>query len=256
MDDSFFRAAEKRLMNVLNTIRPELLAVHGNVEFTEKADNQGPVTVFDKKVEELLRAELLKLDSTIGVTGEELGAEGSATTYWTIDPIDGTKAFIRGLPFCSNMLSLVENGDVKYALVYQFVTDTLYTAQVGYGAFINGQKATIKKRPLDQVWLISHAGIKKYNPLLLELSQKIERVVIGSNIMAVTNGSIDAYMSVPDGSLGGIWDYAPRALIYNEAGAKVTNIGSETYVPEVTSLLAAHPSIFDQLHGIILSAAA
>jgi myo-inositol-1(or 4)-monophosphatase len=253
MKDHFFNDVEESLVNTFQKLRPELLRAHGNVEFINKPNNEGPVTELDKRVEEIIRKELQRLDRGIGLKGEELGVEGSTNTYWTIDPIDGTRAFIRGLPFCSNMISLVNNGRVEYALVYQFVVDKLYTARLHQGAYLNGNKIRLQGRPFEQCWVISHASLETHSVLLTKLAKKVERVVTSGSIMAVADGAYDAYMSSPDGTRGDIWDYAPRALIYAEAGALVSNIGSSSYDPCVRTLLAAHPNNFDKLHRIILS---
>jgi fructose-1,6-bisphosphatase/inositol monophosphatase family enzyme len=256
MDHKFFENAQARLLKVLQTIRPELLAAHGNITFTEKTDNQGPVTELDKKVEELLREELANFDSNIGIRGEELGSEGSDTVFWTIDPIDGTRAFIRGLPYCSNMVSLVVDKQVKYAFIYQFVVDKLYTAEHSKGAFKNGQKIHITERPLDKSWIYTHAGLNTHAKLLTAIAKKVERIATSGNLMWLAEGSYDGYMSSPDGLKGGVWDYAPRALIYSEAGAKISNIANAVYDPGNTTLLAAHPHNFNELHKLILSAIA
>ncbi|MBI3324795.1 MAG: hypothetical protein HYZ92_05895 [Candidatus Omnitrophica bacterium] len=83
----------------------------GSIRIERKAD-RSPVTVADRKIEEFLRRELARAFPGEAIVGEEFGgAEGPiGTTFWTIDPIDGTRAFSRGLPSWGMMLGRVENG--------------------------------------------------------------------------------------------------------------------------------------------------
>src|SRR5690349_3561487 len=75
-----------------------------------KADNS-PVTLADRGAEELLRKRMEKLTPDYGIIGEEFGAQpGSTGREWVIDPIDGTKAFIHGVPLFGTLLALLENG--------------------------------------------------------------------------------------------------------------------------------------------------
>ena len=66
---------------------------------------------------------------------------------WTLDPIDGTEQFIRGIPTCKNLFSLVDNGQPVWALMYMFVRDELWLARKGQGTFCNGTKVSMRYRP-------------------------------------------------------------------------------------------------------------
>jgi fructose-1,6-bisphosphatase/inositol monophosphatase family enzyme len=108
--NDFFIQAQGVIERVFREFRQELLDASGSVASEAKADKT-LVTHLDKKIESELKAALQafhaaeKLD--IGIEGEEFGAEGSRSTFWLIDPIDGTDAFIRGTSYFRNMATLI-----------------------------------------------------------------------------------------------------------------------------------------------------
>jgi len=74
------------------------------------------VTKLDTDVEEFVSDELTKIYPDIGFVGEEHGGNREAARFWIMDPIDGTGHFIRGLPFCTSMIALVEDGHVNFSV--------------------------------------------------------------------------------------------------------------------------------------------
>lgn len=144
----FFERALTEIRRVLNDVRPQLLQAYGNVSTRYKNDNS-EVTELDIHVEEELRRALQGFDGAIGFQGEETGAHGNADTYWLADPIDGTMMFIRGLPFCTNMIALIDEGRPLLSVIYNFVLDEWYHAVSGQGAFLNGQR--LRVHPTQQL---------------------------------------------------------------------------------------------------------
>src|SRR5207245_5346206 len=74
-----------------------------------------------------------------GVLGEEFGGSGSVATRWIIDPIDGTKNFVRRIPIWATLIALEEHGEITVGVIHNPVTGELYTARRGGGAFLNGE---------------------------------------------------------------------------------------------------------------------
>jgi len=89
------------------------------------------VTEIDIEIEKRVSAELANAFPDIPFVGEECGGNREAESYWLMDPIDGTQHYMRGLPFATSMLALVEKGAVKAGAIYDFVNDILYYAEVG-----------------------------------------------------------------------------------------------------------------------------
>lgn len=240
--------AEAVIVDVLKKVRPELLKAHGNIEFVAKEDKTA-VTELDKKVEELLREALREVTPDVGILGEEMGHEGNTDVYWVLDPIDGTEQYIRGMSNCRNLACLMEDGQPTWALMYAFVDDDLYLARKGEGMTINGKPFQIQPRPLDNCWIELMFDIEK--PDQVEAAKRVSRLVMqGSKLhhfALFITGKMDGMVYMQ--SRGGLWDWGPRVLLYEEAGAKVAQLGYDhfDYTQLRRGLVAAHPDHFDAL---------
>lgn len=220
MTDQQIIDAQQVVIDVFKSFRQELLSVYGNIDHTSKADHS-PVTVYDVKVEETLKAALIKASPDTGFQGEETGASGNSETYWLVDPIDGTSSFIRGLPFCTNMAALVTDGEVVAAVVYDFVNDVLYTARKGHGSFKNGQKMSVNtvRQPGN---FVVYSFTRKNFGLLQEAMAEIGiRVLLpmgaaGHDYVMLAEGKIDGVIVLS--SPKGLHDNAPGMLLVEEAG--------------------------------------
>src|SRR2546428_12278123 len=99
-----------------------------------------PVTQADREAERLIIEILGRAFPEHGVLGEEFGGAGTTDTRWIIDPIDGTKNFVRHIPLWATLLALEERGAITAGVVHNPVTGDLYTARRGAGAFLNGER--------------------------------------------------------------------------------------------------------------------
>lgn len=250
MDQTFFDNAQSALMGVLSEVRPQLMEAYGTIEFDTKSDTT-VVTQFDKSVELKLREALKKLDSGIGLVGEEHGQEGNPDTYWLIDPIDGTEHFIRGLPGCMNLICLMDQGRPVWGLTYFFAKDELWISRAGHGTTMNGEKVEMRWRPLDRSWIEIAPDYSDVEDLkkVMELRKHVAGFSNRLGIDNLSAGRVDGLYNKRAG--GGPWDYWPRYLMFTEAGGKMTNIGKDTYDFEDPSFLMAHPRNFDTLMNIL-----
>ena len=87
-----------------------------DLEITTKPDNT-PVTDADKSVEAAITSAIKLQYPSDGIVGEEFGTSGAKARYWVIDPIDGTKNFLRGVPTWATLIALVENEEVVVSVV-------------------------------------------------------------------------------------------------------------------------------------------
>jgi myo-inositol-1(or 4)-monophosphatase len=122
----------------------------GEIEHLQ-ASLKGPanfVTAADQRAEEILREELEHARPGYGFLGEEGGArEGSDKTHrWIVDPLDGTLNFLHGIPHFAISIGLEREGTMVAGLVYNPVTDELFTAERGKGAFLNDQRLRVAAR--------------------------------------------------------------------------------------------------------------
>ena len=222
----FFGAADKYIRKTLLDLRPKLLAAQGAIEHKLK-DDATVVTEMDLMVENTLHDELKKLDAGIGFSGEETGVDYTQKTFWLVDPIDGTESFIRGLPFCTNMITLIDNGQPTMSVIYNFSLDEYYLAIKGKGATMNGHPIHVSSRPMNRAYVtINGMG----NPETLDQigglqgrSKDFIRVnASGYEQTAVARGASDAALTPPNYNP---WDIAPGALLIEEAGGRVANVG-------------------------------
>lgn len=115
--------------------------LHPELAVEAKAD-ESPVTVADRETETFLRDEILRRFPDDMVVGEEFGESGgSSGRRWIVDPIDGTKSFIHGVPLYGVMIGVEENGQMVAGAVYIPPLNDLVVAERGRGCFWNGQPA-------------------------------------------------------------------------------------------------------------------
>jgi histidinol-phosphatase len=109
----------------------------GGFEVTIKPDAT-PVTQADREAERAIVEILSRAFPDCGVLGEEFGGSGSRERRWIIDPIDGTKNFVRRVPLWATLIGLEERGEITVGVVHNPVTGDLYTARRGVGASLTG----------------------------------------------------------------------------------------------------------------------
>lgn len=245
----FYKDAQACIEQVVRDFRPQILDNYGKVNYEIK-DDHTPVTELDRQLEIKLREALAKFDPTIGFEGEEFGKEGSPDTFWLIDPIDGTESFLRGIPFCRNVVTLVDNNRAVFAFVYKTITDDLFVASEGNGAFKNGLPVSVSSRPIERCWIDLAAKQLHDSASILEaLSGVVGGFKIIGDFTLAIESKVDAMLLHRAG--GGPWDYAPRALLFKEAGGRTENLDSSDYNFRNNNALFAPPQIFDQLKSVI-----
>jgi histidinol-phosphatase len=120
-----------------------------------KADHS-PVTVADRKGEELIRDRIEGRYPGHAIVGEEFGSTGSqgASHRWFIDPIDGTKAFARGVPLYAVLIGLEIEGQVRAGAAYYPALDEMLAGATGLGAWWNGRRAHVSEvQRLDEAYV-------------------------------------------------------------------------------------------------------
>ena len=139
--------------------RVALKYYRGGFEVTLKPDDT-PVTQADREAERDDRPRLGRAFPQYGFLGEEFGGAGSTETRWIIDPIDGTKNFIRQIPLWATLIALEEHGEITVGVIHNPVTGELYTARRGAGAFLNGERIQVSgEADLSRACLV-HAGLR------------------------------------------------------------------------------------------------
>jgi histidinol-phosphatase len=203
---------------------------------TTKPDNT-PVTDADKATEEALRALLKNHRPDDGIVGEEFGNDaGGAERYWVIDPIDGTKNFLRGVPTWATLIGLIEkqSDGSEVAVVGVVSAPALFRrwhASEGNGAFVSLNKAAPTRINVSQVSEIKDASIsysdfigwgERLAPFQSLLADAWRTRGIGDfwSHMLVAEGAVDV---AAEPTLA-LWDMAALDIIVREAGGRFTNV--------------------------------
>lgn len=208
------------------------------------------VTQLDIEVETFARSELSFMYPDIGIVGEEQGGDRTVSKFWLVDPIDGTAHYMRGLPFCTSMLALIDSGDVVFSAIYDFVRDEVYWAERGYGAYRNNDRLHVSERPLSKSWIFFETNVDKApNAKLRQTLHKKANVLqtycAGWEFAMVASGKIDARICLDP--YGSDYDFAPGSLLVSEAGGVVLNIGSKSFDYRNLNFIAANPVVYREL---------
>ena len=104
-------------LQAAESARESILSYYNGEFDIEIKDDQTPVTVADRAAERIIRETIGQAFPDHGIFGEEYGAENKETEYlWLVDPIDGTKGFVRQYPFFSTQIALMRRGEIVAAL--------------------------------------------------------------------------------------------------------------------------------------------
>ena len=199
---------------------------------------QNYVTEFDHASELCIISKIKKKYPTHAFLAEESGASANfgAEILWIIDPLDGTTNFAHNIPlFCISVAALGPDG-LECGVIYQPMTEELYIAEKGKGAYLNNVKVhvSLSGRFAGGVGATGFPRNIHENPLncvnhfMNVLNQGTIIRNLGSsalNMAYVSSGCFDAYWAV---SLHP-WDIAAGVLLIQEAGGKVTTYGGESY---------------------------
>lgn len=183
-----------------------------------------PVTVADRTAEELIRQRIERQYPAHAIVGEEYGAQGSAdaTHRWFVDPIDGTKSFVCGVPLYAVLLGLEIEGTVQVGAAYFPALDEMLCAATGEGCYWNGRRAQV-----STVSSLKHAVVAFTDPANFG---RYGRGAVWERIQAATYyraGWSDSfgYLLVATGRVElmldpimGPWDCGPFPPILQEAG--------------------------------------
>ncbi|MFO7861303.1 MAG: inositol monophosphatase family protein [Desulfosalsimonas sp.] len=222
-----------------------------------KAD-QTPVTVADQKAEKLIRGRIEKKFPDHAIVGEEFGesAHKGANHRWYIDPIDGTKAFTRGVPLYGVLLGLEIEGRVEAGVAYFPALDEMVAAATGLGCRFNGRLARVSsvERMADAVATFTDPGsFAQYGRA--EAWQRIEQATY------VRAGWGDAYghclvatgrAEVMLDAVVNVWDCAPFPPILKEAGGYFGDwSGNETICANeaISANAAVLPRVLELIRG-------
>lgn len=193
-----------------------------------KADGS-PVSEADLASDRAIRTILGKAFPAHGLLTEESGlSKGDGRHLWIADPIDGTQSFIRGVPCWTVLLALEVDGRLEVSVIYAPAQGTTLWARRGKGAFENGKRLRVSRRPLTKAW-ITHGWTGDFFSHRMEkglarLTGRARLVTGNCDALAyaaVARGQVEAFIEAPGPKA---WDHAAPRLIVEEAGGRFTDL--------------------------------
>ena len=222
----------------------------GNFEVSTK-DDLTPVTQADIECEHKIRQILLAQFPEHGFYGEETGrTQGDADNLWLVDPIDGTKGFVRQYPFFSTQIALMRDGEIVLGVSSGTMMDELAWAEKGQGAWLNGKRLRVSSIDNPDRAAVSTGNLKSLASgdgwtALGEIVARADRIRGYGDFYhyhLLASGKIEAVIE----SDVNILDIAALSIIVSEAGGVFTDLNGAAVNLETRSVLAANAALHEQ----------
>jgi histidinol-phosphatase len=197
----------------------------GDVRVMRKADLT-PVTQADHEAEVAIVERLRSEFPDIGFLGEEFGAQGAQSRRWIIDPIDGTKNFVRRIPYWATLLALEEEGEVTLGVVHSPATGEILWARRGQGAWADG--VPLRVSAVDRT--DRQRGFGDYFGYTFVLRGQAE-IMMEADVKA--------------------WDIAPFKILFEEAGGRFTDLAGRPTIYSGTAL-ATNGRLHDEALALLV----
>lgn len=224
------------------------------IEVSEKKPHDY-VTDIDRKAEKEIISTIKKAHPAHAIWAEESGESGDHDYVWIIDPLDGTRNFIHGLPHFAVSIAVTYKGRIEHGVIYDPVRQELFTASRGKGAQLNDRRIRVgTKTTLEESLLgtgfphrTSEAGIAAYTSALqalLPISGDLRRGGSAALDLAyVACGRLDGFWEI------GLkpWDIAAGILMIKEAGGLVCDFESGEDYLRSGNVIAGNPKILKPL---------
>ena len=225
-----------------------------NLSVTTKAD-QSPVTEADVRAEEAIREVLQARFPGYGFYGEETGQHNlGAESIWLVDPIDGTKSFVRECPFFSTQIALMRAGELVLGVSSAPAYAELAWAERGGGAFLNAQPLRVSTTSALGQAIVSTGnltslarsavGWRRLGDLIGGIS-RIRGYGDFVHYHLLARGSLDVVIE----SDVNVLDIAALTVIVREAGGTFTDLNGNAVGLDTTSVLATNGELHTRIHA-------
>jgi len=215
-----------------------------NVHVEIKADRT-PVTEADRRAEAAIRAVLTARFPHYGFYGEEGGQQGmQSECVWLVDPLDGTKSFVRDTPYFSTQIALMRRGELVLGVSSACVSGERAWAERGGGAWLNGERIHVSDRAALADAILSTGNLKTlasgpqwqaFGGLVCEMN-RVRGYGDFVHYHLLARGALDVVVE----SDVNILDIAALAVIVREAGGQFTDLAGQAIDLRTTSVLASN----------------
>jgi myo-inositol-1(or 4)-monophosphatase len=195
-------------------------------------EDKSPFTEVDVNSEKIIKEKILEVFPDDGFLGEESGeTSGTSGRRWIIDPLDGTRPYIHGIPTYSILIGLEDKNVLSAGIVHFPALNETYWASLGSGAFCNGEKISVSQTFEISDSMASALGVveeadSRDGKKMLEMLRKTDSFygfMDAYSYVAVAAGKLDFCVSLVDAA----WDRAPVAVIVKEAGGIFSDLNGE-----------------------------
>ncbi len=224
-----------------------------NLAIRTKSDHT-PVSDADEATERMIRERLGQERPGDGIVGEEFGTMGATRRRWIIDPIDGTKNYIRAVPVFGTLLALEEGGRLSVGVVSAPALHRRWWASAGGGAYCNGVAIHASRVGNVRDAFLGYDSVTDFDAHGLG-----EKFLALARACGRTRGFGDfwAHMMVAEGAIDiaieprvALWDMAPVQLIIEEAGGRFTSLKGEAR-PDGGSAVSTNGLLHDAVLGAL-----
>ena len=218
-----------------------------------------PVTDADRRAEEIVRSQLGRTRPRDAVVGEELPDTGHGPRQWVIDPIDGTKNFVRGVPVWATLIALIDEGQPVLGVVSAPALGRRWWAATGSGAWSGRSLAAATRLQVSQVSRLEDASLSYSSLSGWEEDGRLEGFLDLSRSVWRTRayGDFWSYMLVAEGAVDiaaepelALHDMAALVPVVTEAGGRFTSV-TGTPGPFGGSALVTNGRLHDQVLALI-----
>lgn len=211
----------------------------------------GPVTEVDLAVDRMLREFLTAARPDYGWLSEETADSPdrlSRQCVFVVDPLDGTRAFIKRKPEFCTALAVVRDGRAVAGVVYNPILEELFEASLGYGARLNGERIGVSDTAaIEDCRMIGPEDLFTHKswPTPWPSMQRTQKNAIAYRVALVAGGEYDATLSL---GFKNEWDIAAAAVILAEAGGRISDPWNGDYTynkpdPRLAGVVAAGPAL-------------
>ena len=222
-----------------------------NLQVVTKAD-KSPVTEADVRSEEAIHAVLSRHFPTYGFFGEETGQHDmGAESIWLVDPIDGTKSFVRECPFFSTQIALMRGGRMVLGVSSAPAYGEFAWAERGEGAWLGQQRIRVSGVETLDAAIVSSGNLKtlassprwaRYGELVTQVN-RIRGYGDFVHYHLLARGALDAVIE----SDVNILDIAALTVLVEEAGGRFTDLDGQPISLTTTTVLATNGSLHEPL---------
>jgi histidinol-phosphatase len=223
---------------------------HDELAIDRKGDGT-PVTIADREAERLVRFEIGELFPDDGILGEEEPEKiGTSGRRWIVDPIDGTKAFSRGVPTYTTLLALEDEDGIAIGVIGAPAMGEFVAAGRGLGCYLNDEPCSVNQHEGLEGLCLSTSG---FNPWDTEALLRVKEAGLqlrtwgdGYGYILVATGRIEAmYDPVAE-----LYDLAPMPIILAEAGGRFTSLDGRSG-PGHGNGLATNGRVHDDVQALL-----